>query len=450
MKKKIVIVGAGSVGFYLAKTLVELGNDISIIDNDPVKVQRAKQELDALVIEGHGAQTNTLYEAQVKTADLFLAVTRIDEINIVASMKAYKMNPNAKILARVRSGDYQEKDALLDLEELGIEKVINPEQIAAREIQHLIQHATAQEIMTYNHGRVYMVALTPTKTCELMHKSLRELGKTYDELPFRTVAIDRDGETIIPSGDHVFKPDDKIFVVCLKDKLKDMYKICGFKQKKMIKTVIIMGAGKLGRLVAANLKDHFNVRLVDHRKEKLLRAAKELPDVLLLHADGLDVDFLESEGISDFDALITLTEDETTNLFAGLIAKKKGVDKVIVHINSPDYIPLVKGLGINSVVSKNLSTVDAFMRYVLRGQVHSVMMLEGIDTEVIELTPGPESKIIGVPLEDVDFPPDAVVGGIIRPDGEEIASGSSVIHAGDRAIVFARASRVADVEALFN
>jgi len=211
-----------------------------------------------------------------------------------------------------------------------------------------------------------------------------------------------------------------------------------------------MGAGKLGRLVAANLKDQFNVRLVDHRKEKLLKAAKELPDVLLLHADGLDVDFLESEGISDFDALITLTDDETTNLFAGLIAKKKGVDKVIVHINSPDYLPLVKGLGINSVVSKNLSTVDAFMRYVVRGQVHSVMMLEGIDTEVIELSPSPDSKIIGVPLEQIDFPPDAVVGGIIKGGGEEIAMGKSIIEVGDRAIVFARASRVNDVEALFN
>lgn len=450
MKKKIVIVGAGSVGFYLAKTLAEMGNDISIIDVDPEKVLRAKQELDALVIEGNGAQSNILKDAQVESADLFLAVTRIDEINIVASMKAKKMNPRAKILARVRSGDYQKKDALLNLVELGIEKVINPEEIAAREIQHLVQHATAQEIMTYNHGRVYMVALTPTDTSELMHKSLRELGKTFMQLPFRTVAIDRDGETIIPGGDHVFQPGDKIFVVCLKDKLKEMYRLCGYKQKKMIKTVLIMGAGKLGRLVASNLKDQFNVRLVDHRKEKLLKAAKELPDVLLLHADGLDIDFLESEGISDFDALITVTDDETTNLFAGLIAKKKGVDKVIVHINSPDYLPLVKGLGINSVVSKNLSTVDAFMRYVVRGQVHSVMMLEGIDTEVIELSPSPTSKIIGVRLENVDFPPDAVVGGIIKGGLEEIATGGSTIELGDRAIVFARASRVSDVEALFN
>jgi len=450
MKKKIVIVGAGSVGFYLAKTLAEMGNDISIIDIDPEKVSRAKQELDALVIEGHGAQTKTLEEAQVASADLFLAVTRIDEINIIASMKAKKMNPKAKILARVRSGDYQQDDALLNLKELGIEKVINPEQIAAREIQHLIQHATAQEIMTYNHGRVYMVALTPTDTSELMHKSLRELGTKFSDLPFRTVAIDREGETIIPGGDHIFLPGDKIFVVCLKDMLKDMYRLCGFKQKKTIKTVLIMGAGKLGRLVADNLKDQFNVRLVDHRKDKLLKAARELPDVLLLHADALDIDFLESEGISDFDALITLTDDETTNLFAGLIAKKKGVDKVIVHINSPDYLPLVKGLGINSVVSKNLSTVDAFMRYVVRGQVHSVMMLEGIDTEVIELSPAPNSKIIGVPLEDANFPSDAIVGGIIKKGTEEIAHGKSVIELGDRAIVFARAARVNDVEALFN
>jgi trk system potassium uptake protein len=450
MKKKIVIVGAGSVGFYLAKTLAEMGNDISIIDIDPEKVLRAKQELDALVIEGHGAQSNILEEAQVRTADLFLAVTRIDEINIVASMKAKKMNPNAKILARVRSSDYQKADALLNLKELGIEKVINPEQIAAREIQHLIQHATAQEIMTYNHGRVYMVALTPTETCDLMHKSLRELGQTYSQLPFRTVAIDRDGVTIIPGGEHVFEPGDKIFVVCLKDNLKEMYRLCGFKQKKIIKTVLIMGAGKLGRLVAQNLKDQFSVRLVDHRQDKLLKAAKELPEVLLLHADGLDIDFLESEGVGDFDAIITVTDDETTNLFAGLLAKQKGVKKVIVHINSPDYLPLVKGLGINSVVSKNLSTVDAFMRYVVRGQVHSVMMLEGIDTEVIELSPAPNSKIIGIPLEEIDFPQDAVVGGIIRPDGEEIATGKSIITAADRVIVFARASRVSDVEALFN
>lgn len=450
MKKKIVIVGAGSVGFYLAKTLAQLGNDISIIDIDPEKVLRAKQELDALAIEGHGAQSNTLEEAQVQSADLFLAVTRIDEINIMASMKAKKMNPDAKIMARVRSGDYQKANALLDLEELGIEMVINPEQIAAREIQHLVQHATAQEIMTYSHDRVYMVALTPTDTCDLMHKSLRELGKTFEQLPFRTVAIDRDGETIIPGGDHVFQPGDKIFVVCLKDELKKMYRLCGFRQKKMIKSVMIMGAGKLGRLVAGKLKNQFNVRLVDHRKEKLLLASKELPDVLMLHADGLDIDFLESEGIGDFGALITLTDDETTNLFAGLIAKKKGVHKVIVHINSPDYLPLVKGLGVNSVVSKNLATVDAFMRYVVRGQVHSVMMLEGIDTEVIELSPAPDSKIIGIPLAQIDFPRDAVVGGIIHPDGEEIASGKSIINPGDRAIVFARASRVNDVEALFN
>ena len=450
MKKKIVIVGAGSVGFYLAKTLIEMGNDISIIDINPDMVQRAKQELDALVIEGHGAQTNTLEEAQVESADLFLAVTLIDEINIVASMKAKQMNPNAKTLARVRSGDYQAKDALLDLSELGIERVINPEQIAAQEIQHLVQHATAQEIMTYSHGRVYMVALTPTTGCKIMNKSLRELGNDYDQLPFRTVAIDRDGETIIPGGDHVFTPGDKIFVICLEEKLDEMYELCGFKQKKKIKTVMIMGAGKLGRLVADKLKHQFNVRLLDHRKEKLAKTAKELPDVLLLHADGLDVDFLESEGIEDFDALIALTDDETSNLFAGLIAKRKGVDKVIVHINSPDYIPLVKGLGINSVVSKNLSTVDAFMRYVVRGQVHSVMMLEGIDTEVIELSPSKDSKIIGVPLRDIAFPPDSVVGGIIHPDGEEIATGSSIVTENDRVIIFARASRVNDVEELFN
>ena len=450
MKKKIVIVGAGSVGFYLAKTLVELGNDISIIDIDPDKALRAKQELDALVIEGHGAQTNTLEEAQVESADLFLAVTRIDEINIVASMKAKQMNPKAKILTRVRSGDYQKENAILDLKALGIERVINPEQIAAREIQHLVEHATAQEIMTYGHDRLYMVALTPTDNCELMDKSLHELGKQYDQLPFRTVAIDREGETIIPGGDHIFRQGDKIFVVCLEEKLDEMYQLCGFRQKKKIKTIMIIGAGKLGRLVAARLKDRFNVRLLDFRKERLVKAAKELPDVLLLHADGLDVDFLESEGIGDFDALITLTEDETSNLFAGLIAKKKGVDKVIVHINSPDYLHLVKGLGINSVVSKNLSTVDAFMRYVVRGEVHSVMMLEGIDTEVIELSPSKGSKIIGIPLKDIAFPPDSVVGGIIHPDGEEIATGNSVINIEDRAIVFARASRVNDVEELFN
>lgn len=450
MKKKIVIVGAGSVGFYLAKTLIEMGNDISIIDINPDMVQRAKQELDALVIEGHGAQTDTLEEAQVESADLFLAVTRIDEINIIASMKANKINPNAKILARVRSGDYQAQNALLDLNELGIERVINPEQIAAQEIQHLVQHATAQEIMTYNHGKVYMVALTPTNDCKIMNKALRELGTDYDQLPFRTVAIDRDGETIIPSGDHIFRPGDKIFVICLEEKLNEMYEMCGFKQKKKINTVMIMGAGKLGRLVADKLKYQFSVRLLDHRKTKLAMTSKELPDVLLLHADGLDVDFLESEGIGEFDALIALTDDETTNLFAGLIAKRKGVDKVIVHINSPDYIPLVKGLGITSVVSKNLSTVDAFMRYVVRGQVHSVMMLEGIDTEVIELSPAADSKIIGIPLKDIDFPPDSVVGGIIKPDGEEIATGSSVIQTHDRAIVFARAARVNDVEELFN
>ncbi len=450
MKKKVVIVGAGSVGFYLAKTLAELGNDISIIDVDHEKCQRAKQELDALVIEGNGAQTNILMDAQTPSADLFLAVTRIDEVNIVAGMKANRLNPEAEIVARVRSNDYLEKDALLPPQEFGIERVINPELIATREIQHLIQNAIASEIMTYSHGRVYMVALTPTDNCEIMNKTLREIGETYEELAFRTVAIDRNGQTIIPFGNDRFEPGDKVFVICLKERLDEMYKLCGYKRTKKIKNIMILGAGKLGRLVADRLNDQFNVRLVDFRKEKLAKASQEVPDVLLLHADGLDLDFLEAEGVADFDAVISLTDDETVNLFSGLLAKRKGVDKVIVHINSPDYLPLVKGLGINSVVSKNLATVDAFMRYVVRGQVHSVMMLEGIDAEVIELTPSAESSIIGMPLKDIEFPPDSVVGAVIHPHGEEIATGETKLNPDDRVVVFTRPARVEDVEALFN
>jgi len=450
MKNKIVIVGAGDVGFYLAKTLSELGNDISIIDIDHDKCQRAKQELDALVVEGHGAQTNILEEAQVRTADLFLAVTRIDEVNLIASMKARRMNEKATLLARVRSGDYLDENAILKPREMGIERVINPEIIACREIQHLVQNAIAQEIMTYSHGRLYMVALNPTDDCSIMNKTLQEVGETYDKLAFRTVAIDRDGETIIPYGQHSFQPGDKIFVVCLKERLEEMYRMCGYRRTKKIRNVMIVGAGKLGRLVAARLNDQFNVRLVDFRKDKLTKASQELSDILLLQADALDVDFLESEGIADFDAIITVTDDETTNLFAGLLAKRQGVDKVIVHINSPDYIPLVKGLGLNSVVSKNLATVDAFMRYAMRGQVHSVMMLEGIDAEVIELSPAVDSPIIGKPLKDIQFPADSVVGAVVHPTGEEIATGDTVIKPDDRVIIFTRPARVDDVEALFN
>lgn len=229
-----------------------------------------------------------------------------------------------------------------------------------------------------------------------------------------------------------------------------MYKICGYRREKKINTVMILGAGKLGRLIVQHLRDDFNVRLVDKDERRLDVASRELPDVLLLEGDGMDVDFLDSEGIEEIDAYIAVTNDETTNLFSGLIARRKGVRKIIVHINSPDYIPLVKGLGINSVVSKNLTTVDAIMRYVLRGRIHSVMMLEGIDTEIIELSPSENSSIVGKALKDLDFPKGAVVGAVIHPEGVEIATGKTIMGPDDRVLVFTRPNKLANVEALFN
>ncbi len=450
MSRKIVIVGGGQVGFYLAKMLSEEHYDITIIDIDPQKCKRAREHLDAMVIEGHGAQGNVLKLANTATADLFLAVTRLDEVNIIACMKARRMNPKVRTIARVRSDDYIGPGNMLDLKTEGIDKLINPERTAALEIQQLVQNAIAQEIMPYADGRLYMVALTPTPECDLMHRSLREIGEVFTELPFRTVAIDRDGQTIIPKGDHVFQEGDKIFVMCRRERLDEMYQVCGYRREKKINTVMILGAGKLGRLVAHNLKANFNVRLVDKDERRLDVASKRLPDVLLLEGDGMDVDFLDSEGIREIDAFISVTNDETTNLFSGLIARRKGVHKVIVHIGSPDYIPLVKGLGINSVVSKNLTTVDAIMRHVLRGRIHSVMMLEGIDTEIIELSPSGKSPIVGKPLRDVDFPNDAVVGAVIHLEGVEIATGSTVLSTDDRALVFTRPSKLSNVEALFN
>jgi len=450
MARKIVIVGAGQVGFYLAKTLSEEHYDITIIDIDAQKCKRAREHLDAMVIEGHGAQGNVLAQANTAAADLFIAVTRMDEINIVACMKARKMNPKVRTIARVRSDDYVDPNNLLDLKAEGIDMIINPERTAALEIQQLVQNAIAQEIMPYADGRLFMVALTPTAESDLMNHSLREIGKMFTELPFRTVAIDRDGQTIIPQGDHIFQEGDKIFVMCKRERLDAMYQICGYRREKKLNTVMILGAGKLGRLVAGFLKDDFNVRLVDKDEHRLDRVSKKLPDVLLLSGDGMDVDFLDSEGIKDIDAFISVTNDETTNLFSGLIAKRKGAQKVIVHISTPDYIPLVKGLGISSVVSKNLTSVDAIMRYVLRGRIHSVMMLEGIDTEIIELSPSENSPIVGIPLKDVDFPKDAVVGAVIHPEGLEIGSGTTVLGPEDRVLVFTRPNKLANVEALFN
>ncbi len=451
MSKRIVLVGAGEVGFYLGKKLAETGHDITIIDINPAKVERASQHLDAMVIQGHGAQTSILLQAGTAEADLFLAVTRTDEVNLIASYKARKMNPRAKILARVRSSDYLKEDSLLKPEDLGIDQVINPERIAASEIQHLIENALALEAIPYGGGKIYMVALAPTENCEIMNKSLREIGILYQDLAFRTVAIERNGETIIPYGQDRFQPGDKIFVVCRKEKLAEMYSICGYDKKETITDVMIVGAGELGRLVAEGLKDKFNIRLVDKDSRKLEKASEVLPDTLLLQGDGTDVDFLEGEGIHEYDAFLALTNDQTTNLFAGLLAKKKGVRKVIVHISTPDYIPLVHGLGITTAVSKNLSTVDAFMRYVLEGTVYSVTMLEGIDTEVIELEPGENSSVIGKPLRDINFPREAVIGAVIHAESGdvEIATGKTVLHPHDRVLVFVRAAKAQDVEKLF-
>ncbi len=444
---KIVIAGAGEVGLHLTKMLSEVGDhNITIIDMDAVRRQFIDSHYDVLTKGGSATSISTLEEVDMRNTDLFISVTEREETNITACTLAKKLGAK-KTVARIDNQDYVNYQNQKILQEIGVDNITYPQRLAALEISNLVRETGVTESMEFSGGKLSLNAIRLQEPASVIGKKLDEL-KESRSLMFRAVAIERNGETIIPSGKNQFKLNDLVYVICSKGGVEELMKASG-QQQYDVHNVMILGGSRIGIRTAKELQNHFNVKLIELDENKCLDIADRLPDTLVLNGDGRDIELLQDESIKDMDAFVAVTNNSETNIIACLLAKRLGVKRTIAEVENIDYIGIAENIGIDTIVNKKFLAASSIFAYTLSAEVHTMKCLTGTDAEILEFVVHDNSKITKKPLKNMKFPKNAIIGGVIRKNKSFIATGSTTIKPQDKVVVFALPDAVGKLEDFF-
>ena len=444
---KIIIAGAGEVGFHLAKMLADEEHDIVLIDKLAERLSHAEGHIDVSTIKGNSISIKILEEAGVKGADLLIAATSSEETNITTAIIGKHLGAR-RTIARISNPEFQIENEKLDLQKLGIDSMVFPEDLAAKEIYRLIQRSAVTDSFEFGDGQLSLTGIVLEGVAPILEKSLKELVMSLPGLPFTVVAIHRGNKTIIPRGDTRFRPYDHVYFISHPDRIDDIIALTG-KEPVKIKNIMILGGSLIGRLFARMAQSDYNVKLIERNREKCYSLADELSGSLVLHGDGNNVELLEEEGIQDMDAFLAVTGNSETNIISSLVARNHGVKRTIALVENIDYISLSQNIGIDTLINKKLIAVNNIFRFVRGGNVEALTSLHGVKSEILEYSVQNNCKITRTPIKKLDFPRDAVIAGVIRGNESFAASGDLQILPGDHVVVFTLMSAVHKVEQFF-
>lgn len=444
----IIIIGAGEVGYNLAKLLSYEGHDIVVIETDSERHANVTETLDVGAILGSGTSYATLEEAGIRSAHLVAAVTDSDEVNILSCLIAKEYGV-ARTVARMRNQEFLNPEAPLNARKAHIDLMIHPESETARAAVRLLNQSAATDIIEFGDGQVDIIGIQLDHNCPVLRIPLSDLAKKYHDIIFRTIAIQRKDITKIPKGDDVFLPFDRVFVISRKDSIPEVIRLAG-KENAKIDDIMILGGGQAGYLMARALESNHNVKVIESSSDRAQQIAEQLKKSLVIRGDGRDLNLIAQEGIVDMDAFIAATGDDETNIISCLMARHLQVPRIISLINRATYTPILPSIGIGAYISKQLLTVNGILKFIRRGEIVSVASIPGIAAEAIELIAREGSKITRQPLSDVSFPQNAIIGAVMRQNEVIIPIGETQIRAGDKVVVFALPSAVREVEKFFN
>ncbi len=432
---KIIIVGAGEVGFHIAQRLSQESQNVVLIDKDHQKTKRITENLDVQAIQGGGTSPRILRAAGIKEADMLIAATDSDEVNLISCLMAKNLNPYMLKIARIRNPEYLEEKELFGQDLLGIDRVINPESVMVENILSVMEIPGASEVINFAEGRVKLIGVIVPKDSPIINRRLSSLKGLADTL--LVGAIIRENQVIIPGGGDTIQADDLVYVVVKDENLNNVLNFLK-PEAAPLRRVIIIGAGQTGVALANSLdRTKVKTRLIDNDSERCAQVAESLERVIVINGDGTDKDLLVEENIGDVDFLVAVTGDEENNVLISLLSKGLGAKRTITRISKLSYIPLVSAIGIDTIVSTRLSAVRAILQHIRRGKIIAVAPLKDEHAEAIEAEALETSDIANVPLADVKFPKGALVGAIVRDDQIIIPKGDSIIQPKDRLIIFA-------------
>lgn len=447
---KIIIAGAGEVGFHLAKLLSYESQEITLIDNRRDGLTYAGEHLDIKTLKGDATSISVLQEARIELTELFIAVTSSETTNITACVLAKQLGAK-RTIARIANTEFLDHKDDIGFSKLGIDELISPEALASAEIELLLNQYGFNDTYEFEDGALTMLGLRLSRTASFVGKTVREAAELYSDLHFIPIAIQRYATqyTIIPRGDTQFKEGDKVVFMTSKGGDKELFDLSG-KAKVGIKNVMILGGSKIGYKTAKDLcRNKFNVKLVESRKSVAEDLADELPNALVICGDGRNVEILEEENISEMDAFISVTGNSETNIMSCLLAKNKGVKKTIALVENMDYFQLSQSIGIDTLINKKLLAANSIFRYIRKGEVVAMTKLTNMNAELLEFVVKPKSKITNKRIKDLDIPKSVIFGGVIRNGEGLIPLGSFKIEPGDRVVVCCLPRSISEVESFF-
>lgn len=447
---KIIIAGAGEVGFHLAKLLSFESQEIILIDLDKERLNYAETHLDIKVVSGDITSVSVLKSSNISNADLFISVTSSETSNITSCVLAKQLGAK-KTIARISNTEFIQNKSELEFEKLGIDELISPESLAASEIELLMSQSVFNDTYEFENGALTMLGLTLSEEAEIINKTVKLAAEFLPDIHFIPIAIQRKGSraTVIPRGDTVFLKGDRVVFITSKGGDEELCNLTG-RQKTQIKNIMILGGGQIGSTSAEELTNSgFNIKIVEKSKERAIDLADQLSDALVINGDGRNIELLEEENFSNMDALISVTGNSEINIMSCLVAKSKGVKKTIALVENMDYFALSHSIGVDTLINKKLLAANSIFRYIRKGEVVAMTKLVNMDAELLEFVVNDASKVCGLHIKNIDFPRSAIIGGVIRENEGYIALGDFKIQAGDRVVVCCMPQSIKKVESLF-
>jgi trk system potassium uptake protein TrkA len=443
---KIVIVGGGDVGYHFAEWLAQEKKEVVVIDINPEALRRVSEELDVQILQGSGSNPRILEESTLKTADIILAVTDRDEVNLMACVFANVINPPIQKVALIRNPDYLRYREALSRDILNIGLVINPEMEVVNSILRIMSAPEVEEVNDFMGGRLKMLGKYLGPESPLCGVKLLQLPDKIEHHRMIIAALVRDETLIIPKGKDTLQAGDFVYFVCRSRDLDNILQLFG-KEKISLKNILVVGGGTIGFPLARELESRrLNVKLIEKDPERCQIISGKLKRTIVLQGFATDQKFLEQENIGHMDMVVAVTWDEEMNILSCLLAKRLGAKKTVARVSKVQYIPLVQAIGIDHIVSPRLSAINTLFPYMRRGKVISTVNIRGKAAEVLEVEALPTSAIVGTPIKDLQFPKGALFLCIFRGNEVIIPSGSSVIEPEDRVLILSTGAVIPLVE----
>ncbi len=440
---KIVIAGAEDIGNHLAKLLSGNGHDITVIDSDAKLLADVANLADVITVEGDTTTFTVLRKAAVRRCDLFIAVQATENDNILSAIMAKQLGAK-KSIARIDNNEYLEPNNKEMFINMGIDYLFYPEKVAASEVINLLGHSSSTEFVDFSGGKLSLVVFRLEPTSALVGMPVCDVDESSEPLTYRTVAISRDGVTIIPKAGESYMVGDTVYTITLHDAVDEVMELSG-KSNVRVNNMMILGGSRIGIQIASALQRSVNIKMIDYNADKAYRLAEMLQNTLIVHQDGRDTEAMMEEGLSNMDAFVAVTGRSETNILTAMLAKRLGVKKVIAEVENMNYINIADSVGVDTIINKKIVTASNIFRFTMNTDVLAIKCLTGSDAEVMEFIVKPNSMATKSTIGELGLPSDALIGGVVRGDKVFIATAATQIVAYDRVVVFAMPSAIRSI-----